>query len=170
LQIFLIFSSILATSGLAYKISHTTHIPGSEQSTSHRLNFALNSIEILKQDFKFFGSGTGSFPERYKNLENKNLKKVHTTNPHNFFLNLLIEQGIPGFLLFLSIIAYLFFSKSCDQYINTIKKLFAIMLFISCALNSSIMDLRIGMLLCFFTALILSYDQNNSQPYNHQQT
>jgi len=75
-------------------------------SVGLRINFAINSLELIKRR-PIFGYGTGSFPSEYKCI-NKQLSPnfISTVQPHNFYLLTLVQFGVIGLILLL----YIFYS------------------------------------------------------------
>ena len=72
-------------------------------SVGVRINWAINSIEIIKQN-PLIGHGTGSFRGEYEKMNEKNTPKVLSTiNPHNMYIFELVELGFFGFIALLSI-------------------------------------------------------------------
>ncbi len=72
-------------------------------SVGLRLNFSLNSIEIIKKHL-FFGVGTGGFRSHYLTQNEKNSPNITATiNPHNMYIFELVEVGIIGLLSLLSL-------------------------------------------------------------------
>jgi len=72
-------------------------------SVGLRLSYAINSFEIIKMN-PFFGTGTGGFKENYKTINEKNTPTLESTkNPHNMYTFVLVEQGLVGLWIFLSI-------------------------------------------------------------------
>jgi len=72
-------------------------------SVGLRMNFALNSYEIFKKS-PVFGVGTGGFKDAYYTVNKKNTPHlIAIENPHNMYTFLLVEFGIVGLAIFLSI-------------------------------------------------------------------
>ncbi len=75
-------------------------------SVGLRINFALNSIELIKER-PLFGHGTGSFEKEYMYINEKLTPKVRTTSqPHNFYILTLVQFGLVGLLA----LFYIFYS------------------------------------------------------------
>tara|TARA_B100000767_G_C19622849_1_gene474829 strand:- start:222 stop:842 length:621 start_codon:yes stop_codon:yes gene_type:complete len=73
-----------------------------------RINFALNSFEIIKKN-PILGVGTGDFPDEYKiinSIKSPNLPNV--TNPHNMYALVFSQLGLLGLISMLSIFYYQF--------------------------------------------------------------
>ena len=75
-------------------------------SVGSRINFAINSFEIIKKN-PIIGVGTGDFPNEYNIIHQINSPKMKsTTNPHNMYILLLVQLGLVGTLSMLSIFYY----------------------------------------------------------------
>ncbi|MCF6201083.1 MAG: O-antigen ligase family protein [Hydrogenimonas sp.] len=75
-------------------------------SVGLRINFALNSWELIKQR-PIIGYGTGSFEKEYAAINARLTPKVRTTSqPHNFYALTLVQFGIVGLLA----LFYIFYS------------------------------------------------------------
>ena len=82
-------------------ISNTT-----KSSVGIRVNFAINSFEIIKKN-PILGVGTGDFPDEYKKVNSINSPLLpNTTNPHNMYTLVTAQLGIVGLLSMLSIFYY----------------------------------------------------------------
>jgi O-antigen ligase len=76
-------------------------------SVGIRVNWAINSIEIIKQN-PLIGHGTGSFRGEYKKMNQKNTPEIPATiNPHNMYIFELVELGLLGFTALL----FIFYSQ-----------------------------------------------------------
>jgi len=75
-------------------------------SVGNRLNYAINSWQIIKKNV-IFGVGTGDFPSEYKKINQLNSPLLPSaTNPHNMYLLVLVQSGLLGLLSMLSIIYF----------------------------------------------------------------
>lgn len=68
--------------------------------------FYQNSVEVLEQHW-MLGVGTGGFAQAYgehvsRKYEASDWRAVHTTDPHNQYLSVAIQQGVVGVALFLA--------------------------------------------------------------------
>jgi O-antigen ligase len=78
----------------------------SYNSTGLRINFAINSFEVIKQN-PIIGIGTGGFPIEYKKINEINSPSLpDTTNPHNMYTLILMQLGLVGLFSMLSIFYY----------------------------------------------------------------
>ena len=81
-----------------------------QTSVGRRLHYIENGIDLFK-DKPWLGYGTGSYENvasdylYVKNDDSGNKFLSKTTNPHNYHLLVLIQFGIIGFLIYLSIFA-----------------------------------------------------------------
>lgn len=135
----------------------------SDTSVGARLEFATQSWELAQQRLGF-GFGTGAFKENYqKHVQAKDL--VPTSNPHNEYLNILVQVGLVGLALFLRMFFVLF--KSSFQ-LPALEKYFAqgvgLAFLTGCVANSWLMDLTSGyffvMMAAFcFGALVVKRDE-----------
>lgn len=84
-------------------------------SVGQRLIFWKNTIDMLPQYF-VFGVGTGGFQAAYTKqvLDKTGLDALITQDPHNQYLKILIEQGIIGLLLYLSMIVRVLIQSNKD--------------------------------------------------------
>jgi len=81
---------------------------GNDGSVSLRINFALNSFQIFKQN-PLIGVGTGDFPSEYKKINQINTpERAATSNPHNMYILVGVQIGIIGLISMLSIFYYQF--------------------------------------------------------------
>ncbi len=92
-----------------FKLMHTEYQTSINQDTNTsiglRLTFWRNTIEMASNTPTIFGVGTGGFAMAYqghilKNYDNSTETKILTTDPHNQYLKIIIEQGILGLLIF----------------------------------------------------------------------
>jgi len=86
-------------------------------SVGLRLNFALNSLEIIKQN-PWLGVGTGDFKNTYKEVNTKNTPNALVAHhPHNMYLLETVQFGIVGLLALLFILyAQIRFSLSQNDH------------------------------------------------------
>ncbi len=135
-----------------------------------RLNFWKNSIHLIAQK-PFFGYGTGSMQQLHSSLhKNHNSSFIPIPNPHNQYLFLWVEEGIPGLLSFL-VLLYMggknnlsFKTSSLNQ--QTLKMLLEGNVFafaVGCLYNSWLHDVHEGffiiMLWIGFHALLKNHDR-----------
>lgn len=81
----------------------------------------LTSLHIWK-DNKLLGGGLKTYREnckleKYAKIKSLVISERCSTHPHNFYLEILAELGIIGFVLFLCLIFY-FFNKIYKNYLN----------------------------------------------------
>ena len=72
-----------------------------DTSWGERLNFWKNSLKLIEHK-PFWGYGTGSMKQEYSSIDKRNV----TDNPHNQYLFLWVEEGVPGVLSFLALLYF----------------------------------------------------------------
>jgi len=116
----LIVAGLLAVGGLAFTASPRVQgkvmaavVQWTNESESAELTnfgsrrvFYKNGVEILQENW-LLGVGTGGFAQAYgdhvsKKYEASDWRTVHTTDPHNQYLSVAIQQGLVGVVLFLA--------------------------------------------------------------------
>ena len=107
-----IFFSVYQTSDLFKNrvnltVTETISYPTSgATSIGYRLNYAVNSFEVIKKN-PIIGIGTGDFPSEYKKVNQINTPLMpNTTNPHNMYTLIGMELGVIGLISMLSIFYY----------------------------------------------------------------
>jgi len=84
----------------------STHSEKEYSSVGLRINYAINSFEIIKNN-PLVGVGTGDFPKEYKKINAINSPNLpETTNPHNMYTLVLVQLGFLGLLSMMSIFYY----------------------------------------------------------------
>lgn len=84
-------------------------------------SYLITSLKILKDKNIFFGNGNRSFKFLCKDYQFKwndrdgNDTQYCASHPHNFYFQLLVENGVPGFLIIFYAFLFSFFKifKSC---------------------------------------------------------
>ena len=78
----------------------------SNNSVGLRINFTMNSFEVIRQNL-IIGVGTGDFPNEYRKINLINSPTLpNATNPHNMYTLILMQLGIVGLVSMLSIFYY----------------------------------------------------------------
>lgn len=80
-------------------------IPDVFSSVGTRLEFYRLTFGIVR-DHPLLGSGTGSFPKAYSD-QTKGQAALHTRNPHNEYLLIMVQLGLAG----LAVLLYLFWTQ-----------------------------------------------------------
>jgi O-antigen ligase len=88
-----------------------------ETSIGYRLTFWKNTFEILPK-YVLLGTGTGGFEKAYAaQVEGKSgTAGVVTGDPHNQYLKILVEHGILGLAIFLSILILLLWQPITNPF------------------------------------------------------
>jgi O-antigen ligase len=123
----------------------------SDTSLGLRLEFATQSWKLAKEHV-WFGFGTGAFKQVYQKHAQENAL-VLTTNPHNEYLNVLMQVGLVGLAFFCGMFLVLF--KTSFQ-LPAPERQFAqgmmLSMLIGCMGNSWLMDFVSGYLFVIMIA------------------
>lgn len=77
-----------------------------KSSLGIRLALNINYFEAF-MDAPLLGHGTGGYFDAYEKVNANSPYKTHLTQPHNMFLLILVQFGILGGIIFLSMFAYM---------------------------------------------------------------
>ena len=139
-------------------------------SSGQRLNYWHQSLRSISQNPPV-GTGVGSWGLEYNRLQSEQ-NPVHQDaaggkgNPHQEYLLLGVQLGIPGILLLLGLMLALLRDSTqlSGPYARAMQSAL-LALVIACLLNSSIYDAQIGDFFCILTGLLLAAGlANNSAP------
>ncbi len=130
--------------------------PGTSRSSlGMRLDWWANSVDLIGRK-PVFGHGTGSFAEKQRELI-KGTMTMPTDNPHNEYLFIGVQLGLPGVALFLLL---LFSQWRCAAKLARDRRFLgqAIVLTMAtgCLMNSFLFDSHQGHFFAFLSALFLS--------------
>jgi O-antigen ligase len=150
-------------------------------STAERFNRWIAGIRMIK-DNSLTGYGPGTFYYNYKPYSVPAFKtwvsdnKEHST-VHNYFLLVLIEQGVPGFLFFLLIVGSMFYyaekiyRRSEDKFCKVtamacgaITMMIVVVNFLSDLIETD----KVGSLFFLCLATLVSIDLRNRKPPRRQ--
>lgn len=136
----------LFPSDLMYRMIDSIH---SDSSLKERIYFTKDAIKIISktpQNF-FFGVGGDGFKNTYEQV---NTGEYASTEVHNVYLQIFVETGLIGFLLFLFLI--------CFALKNSKKQITTLLLIIF--LITSLFDLNFSfMLMMLLFAILLAFTQ-----------
>lgn len=139
------------------------------QQSDTRMEYYLISCLAFIQN-AFIGSGLGSFPTAYAEVHN-NIQTYWdpTVNAHNEYLQIGVQTGVIGVILFCAlIISFLFKRKNKSESQQQIQTALAVLIGIACLFNSSFMDHGDGMFFMIIIALFTyPLDIFNSQQSNN---
>jgi len=78
----------------------------SHTSVGARLNFTVNSWQVIKDNL-LIGVGTGDFPNEYNKINEINSPRLpETTNPHNMYILILMQLGFIGLISMMGLFYY----------------------------------------------------------------
>lgn len=144
---------------------HDVHVYQQGQhntSLGLRLDFLKNSLSIIKQ-YPLLGGGTGSFSKLYASLNIPDSLK--TSNPHNEYINVLVQWGAVGLLLLFG----LFYvqwkdSKMLMPPMYQVARGVLLAIMVGSLANSWLMDTTEGHFYVYFIALAFASVINNKPP------
>ncbi|MBP7477230.1 MAG: O-antigen ligase family protein [Chitinophagales bacterium] len=159
-----------------YHDSYDNHLEatfeGHDASSMERINMWIGALRTFPH-FPFFGTGPGNFYPTYKSYTVIHFNTWVSDNEqhlscHNYFLLMLVEQGIFGLLFFLVLTCFIFFhiehkysaSKSPDRRraIAAIG-IAMVMLYVNLTLSDLIETTKIGGLFFILLALLVNIDK-----------
>lgn len=131
------------------------HQPGRITATGLRWEYLRNTPQLLA-DHPFIGSGTGSFPVEYARLaEARSLRP--SDNPHNEYLLLGVQLGLPGVLLWLVLLAALWrHSLTLARPDRRLGQALTVFMALGCLFNSLLLDGTEGHLFALLAALVVA--------------
>jgi len=125
------------------------------QKSDVRFEFYLNSLKIIRENF-IFGVGLGDFKLVYSSLKTNNFFP-NTTNPHNEYLMIWVQSGLIGFSLFIVFLwAFLRMTQRLSKDDAPLAVATLVTIIVSCAFNSSFLDMNDGAFLVILSALFLA--------------
>jgi len=125
-------------------------------SVGLRINFAINSLEIIKEN-PFFGVGTGDFRSSYDRVNVKNTPEAKsTTQPHNMYVLEMVQFGLLGLISLLAIFYFqLRFSLQLKEDLRKKAGVALTLLFMLIMLSDSyLLGHFTTMLFVFFSAIL----------------
>jgi O-antigen ligase len=138
--LFINFSEIgfRITEGFSNVFNYDPSNPETESSMGKRLTFWQNTLRLIAEK-PLLGHGTGSFTVEFKRVIANDA--ISTGNPHNEFLYITSQLGIPGLLLLLGFIAsqFQYQSNLPDQY-RWLAQGLLVTFIITCLFNTPILD------------------------------
>ena len=158
----IIFTLAYQTSDLFQKRVNTAVVEISNYSDSKitsvglRINFAINSWELIKKN-PILGVGTGDFPMEYKKINLINSPEApNTTNPHNMYTLVTTKLGLIGLISMLSIIFYqIKFSLNCkDKFRKDTGYLLPIIFLVLMLSDSYLLGHFTSLMYVFFSAFL----------------
>jgi len=127
----------------------------SRTSLGMRFDWWQNSVELIKQK-PILGHGTGSFAAAQEKLI-KDTKTKPTDNPHNEYLLIGVQVGIPALVVFIAILAaQLIYSLRLHHPRKYLLQGVVISMACGCLMNSFLFDSLPGHYFAIISALLIS--------------
>jgi len=124
-------------------------VPGTG-GIDQRLEFWRNTSDIIKEA-PFLGHGMGSYSARYNRLV-AGTNFTSTSNPHNEYLMLWAQAGLPAVVLLFLIFIWQWRQAAGPE--RWLGQGFVVLFGLGCAFNSFILDSREGILFALMTAVL----------------
>lgn len=180
-HLFFVIAILLFTFSFAYSLNKlspysydivdrvTSEDISSKESLLNRFDFYSASLSLIKER-PIFGFGSGSFPYVYPKYQKEML--AGSDHPHNLFLKIMVENGLPAGLLFLFFIislwvkSILHFTKIKDSEKFTYFTLFSI--FTSILVHNSL-DYNLNFVAILFVFTLCAGLLNNFKIFHNDQ-
>ncbi len=123
-----------------------------------RVIFAKNTLELIKQK-PILGYGTSAFESVYGDYVRaryQGWRALATTDPHNIYLYVLLENGLIGLVIFLAYIFIALRQGLNDPFYGKIAASFLMAITVACLFNSYFKTFPEGHLLAFFIGILLA--------------
>jgi len=126
-----------------------------DNSTAVRYEYLRNAWGLY-QEHPWLGTGTGSYAPRYLALVTE--KDIFPgDNPHNEYLMLGIQLGLPGIMLFVAWLgAMMYYSRYLDKEARYLAQGVALMMAVGCLFNSLLLDFTEGHVFAYFTGVLFA--------------
>lgn len=132
---------------------HPGQATGISDSIGNRLEFYSNTLKIIREH-PLFGVGTGGFDQAYAaQVANTTMRATH--NPHNEFLLIMVQTGVPGSLLLLLLFSVQWRAASRFQENYPAHGLVLAMIS-GCLFNSFLLDHAEGLFFAWMTGVLFS--------------
>lgn len=140
-------------------------------STGIRLGFWSHAIRII-EEHPWKGTGAGSWSAEYNQLERaRNARHVDIAgngNPHQEYLLWGVQLGIPGLLLFCTLIAAMFRdSFKLERPFKRTSQSVIVAFAVACMFNSSLYDALIGDFFCVLLGLLFAFQAARTRRSPH---
>ncbi len=134
---------------------HRGHATRTDNSIGQRLEYDVNALAVIRQH-PFFGVGTGGFEEAYASSV-AGTGMVAPRHPHNEYLLIASQLGLPGLMLLLSLFVIQWREASLlpvrEQYLA---HGLVLAMASGCLFNSFLLDHAEGLFFSFMTGVIFS--------------
>lgn len=127
-----------------------------------RVIFAKNTLELIKRK-PLLGYGTSSFESvygQYVAAHYQGWRALTTTDPHNIYLYVCLENGIIGLIIFLSYIFIALWQGLQQAFYGKMAASFLMAITVASLFNSYFKTFPEGHLLAFFIGILLSKNKN----------
>jgi len=133
-----------------------SHSDKEYSSVGLRINYALNSWEIIKKN-PIIGVGTGDFPLEYAKINEINSPTLpNTSNPHNMYTLVLVQLGFLGLASMLAIFYYQikFSFNSPNKFIRDVGITLPLMFLVLMLSDSYLLGHYTTLLYVFFSSFL----------------
>jgi len=142
-----------------YEVTH--FVPG-KQKTSLGIRMALNKnyFQVFLEN-PLFGVGTGDYLDAYKEINEKSLYPTPVTHPHNMYMLILVQFGVLGMLLFLSIFIYqIYYGIKVKDDLQVLRIAFSLFFLVIMMVNWYLYTFNTLFLFIYFSAILYyQYDE-----------
>lgn len=137
--------------------------PGGISSAALRLDYYRYTPRLVIEH-PLTGTGTGSFPFEYKQLAD-HYHLMPSDNPHDEYLLLGVQLGVPGIILFLVLLVTLWrwsIGLTCRRY-RWLGQALVIFMASGCLVDSLLLDATEGQLFAFLAALVCAVQPSSGE-------